>query len=119
MVSVVSVAAIRGPAIVRNDRGKERYQRSEDREAMKTKMRTVLRIAARNGHRRLVLGALGCGAFGNPREEVVDCWREVFGEEEFGGGWWANVVFAVMEGGTRTGKGNFTAFLEGLDGVQA
>lgn len=118
VISVVSVAAIRAPATVRDDRGVERYKKDEDRAMMKVKMRTVLRIAAGNGHRKLVLGALGCGAFGNPREEVVGCWGEVFGEEEFGGGWWEEVVFAVMDGGTRTGMGNFGTFEEGLGGVR-
>lgn len=118
VVSVVSVAAVRGPAIVKDLDKKEKYRRAEDRDLMKGKMRTILRIAARNKHRRLVLGALGCGAFGNPSGEVVECWREVFQEEEFRGGWWETVVFAVMDGGISKGLGNYGTFLEGLDGLE-
>ena len=116
--SCVSVAAIRGPAIQKDAGGKERYKRTSDREIMKEKMRVVLRIAAVKGHRVLVLGALGCGAFANPRGQVVECWKEVFSEGEFRGGWWEEIVFAVMEsGGTKDGDGNFGVFYKGLDGM--
>ena len=119
VVSCVSVAAIRDPDIVRDTAGRERYGRSRDRDTMKEKMRLVLRIAALTRHRRLVLGALGCGAFGNPNVEVAQCWKEVFAEREFGGGWWETVVFAVMEqGGHTDGDGNFGVFWRGLDGVE-
>lgn len=116
--SCVSVAAIQGPAIEKDAGGNERYRRAGDREIMKEKMRVVLRIAAVKGHRVLVLGALGCGAFANPRGEVVECWKEVFSESEFQGGWWEQIVFAVMEsGGTKEGDDNFGVFYKGLDGV--
>ena len=119
VASCVSVAAIRDPDLVRDAAGMERYRRSRDRDTMKEKMRVVLRMAAMTRHRVLVLGALGCGAFGNPNVEVVQCWKEVFKEREFGGGWWETVVFAVMEeGGQRDGDGNFGVFWRGIDGVE-
>lgn len=112
--------AVRNPPL-EGDQGEfGRYQDPETRALMKEKMRVVLRVAARHGHRVLVLGALGCGAFGNPRGEVVACWKEVLvEEEEFRGGWWEKVVFAVMEaGGEKEGEGNFGVFWRGLDGVE-
>ena len=119
VVSCVSMAAIRDPDIVRDTTGRERYRRSRDRDTIKEKMRVVLRIAALARHRRLVLGALGCGAFGNPNVEVAQCWREVFEEREFGGGWWETVAFAVMEkGGHTDGDGNFGVFWRALDRVE-
>lgn len=79
----------------------------------------ILRTAAYNGHRRLVLGALGCGAFLNPREDVADCFAEVFSEGEFGGGWWESIIFAVMddleEG--KDGDGNYGVFYRKLHGM--
>ena len=118
VLSVVSVAAVRDPKVGLNANGEERYSDWGDRRAMKEKMRVVLRVAAVRGHRILVLGALGCGAFGNPRGEVVTCWKEVFAEAEFGGGWWERVVFAVLEeGGEKEGDGNFGVFWRELDGV--
>ncbi|MCJ1273796.1 hypothetical protein MMC21_001589 [Puttea exsequens] len=119
VVSCVSVAAVRGPEVVKDGEGRERYKHVRDREAMKEKMRVVLRVAAVRRHRVLVLGALGCGAFGNPREEVMSCWKEVFGEAEFAGGWWERVVFAVMEkDGKVDGDENFGVFFRGLDGLE-
>ena len=119
VLSFVSVAAIRGPAVTKTLAGGDEYMRAGDREIMKEKMRVILRISAWTGHRRLVLGALGCGAFGNPRVEVARCWREVFEEKEFQGGWWKEVVFAVMEeGGKWDGDGNFGVLWRDLDGAE-
>lgn len=116
--SCVSVAAIQGPAVEKDAGGMERYRRAGDRGTMKEKMRVILRIAAVKRHRVLVLGALGCGAFANPRGEVVSCWKEVFLESEFQGGWWEQIVFAVMEsGGRKDGDDNFGVFYKGLDGM--
>lgn len=116
VVSVISIAALCRPL---TDEGKPKYKNPKDRELMKEKMRIILRIAAYNGHRRLVLGAFGCGAFLNPREEVADCWVEVFNETEFKGGWWESIVFAVMddlrEG--KDGNGNFGVFYRKLHGT--
>ncbi|PGH16262.1 hypothetical protein AJ80_05285 [Polytolypa hystricis UAMH7299] len=126
VVSVVTVAALCFPKVdmVLEGEGESRkvrelYADPNDRETMKEKMRVVLRTAAVNGHRRLVLGALGCGAFLNPREEVADCWAEVFEEREFGGGWWESVLFAVMDdkGEGENGSGNFGVFFRRLNGM--
>ncbi|KAI9766060.1 MAG: hypothetical protein M1840_006767 [Geoglossum simile] len=116
VVSVISIAAVRGPATT--NATPPRYQNSADRELMKSKIRMILRIAVVNGHRRLVLGALGCGAFRNPSNEVVECFKEVFGEHEFRGGWWKDLVFAVLDNrGGEQGDGNYGVFRRGLDGV--
>ena len=118
VVSAVSVAAIDEPKVVIGTAGNATYKEKKDRNTMKEKMRVVLRIAAHNKHRVLVLGALGCGAFGNPRGEVVKCWKEVFAETEFNGGWWKTVAFAIMEPKeTKYGNGNFGVFYRGLNGV--
>ncbi|KAI0188254.1 hypothetical protein F4808DRAFT_446340 [Astrocystis sublimbata] len=96
VVSVISVAAIRRPQIEKIFENGE-YRRSQfklpaDRRLTKDKMRLVLRIAARQKHELLVLGAMGCGAFKNPPEEIAQCWSEVLDEEEFRGGWWRQIV---------------------------
>ncbi|EER39855.1 conserved hypothetical protein [Histoplasma capsulatum H143] len=123
VVSVVSVAAPCLPEVrTREVPGvgiRQVYKDPADREIMKEKMRVVLRTATVNQHRRLVLGALGCGAFENPKEEVADCWGEVFQEREFSGGWWESIIFAVMDDRDegKDGDGNFGVFYKRLDGV--
>ncbi|KAL6863683.1 hypothetical protein J3F83DRAFT_200703 [Trichoderma novae-zelandiae] len=91
------------------------YKNPQDRATMKAKMRFCLRVAASKGHGLLVLGALGCGAFGHPGDDVAECWLEVLREEEFGGGWWEEVWFAVLDA---RGEGNFGVFRDVLDGVR-
>ena len=54
------------------------------REAMKRRMRMIFQVAHDHGHRHLVLGAWGCGAFGNPPAEVAEDFRRVLVDEGFG-----------------------------------
>ena len=44
---------------------------------MLRKMKAILRIAQSKGVEKLVLGAWGCGAYGNPVREVAKTWRKV------------------------------------------
>jgi hypothetical protein len=59
-LSVISVAALRSPAV--SDDGKT-FRDVGARAETKRKIRIVLRVAATQGHTKLVLGALGCGVF--------------------------------------------------------
>lgn len=113
VISVVSVAAVCLPPVTTDAGGVERYALGQDRRLMEEKMRVVLRIAAKNGNRQLVLGAFGCGAFANPRQEVARMWASVLKEPEFVGGWWSDVVFAVLD----DGRGNLQTFKKELDGL--
>jgi uncharacterized protein (TIGR02452 family) len=118
VTSVISVAAINRPRLA--DDGT--YLRDYDIEIMKYKIRMVLRLAAGQGHRKLVLGALGCGAFENPPGQVAQLFVEVFQEGEFRGGWWEDVVFAVLDSvkgakGGKDGEGNFGIFYRALHGM--
>ncbi|CAI7638324.1 unnamed protein product [Penicillium bialowiezense] len=95
-VSVLSMAAEKNPALVKNKEGKKVYTNDADRGLMYDKMRQVLRTAALHNHRRLVLGALGCGAFGHPVEEVATLWRDLLDEKEFDG-WFEHIIFAIYD----------------------
>jgi hypothetical protein len=133
ILSVLTVAAIRRPGL-RTERLQEApytairttWANPADRESMRLKMRIALRTAALHGHRKLVLGALGCGAFRNPHEEVARLWKDVLSEDEFmGRGLWDEIVFAVLDKGSDGGngsglnqdEGNFGIFHQVLDGV--
>ncbi|KAF3768921.1 hypothetical protein M406DRAFT_231778, partial [Cryphonectria parasitica EP155] len=119
VVSVVSIAAVRCPKVseVQSLAGDKRkvFADSEDRDLTKRKMRLGLRVAAAKGHDCLVLGALGCGAFRNPVEEVADAWKEVLEETEFAGGWWREIWFAVFD---QKNEGNYEVFEKVLGGLQ-
>jgi uncharacterized protein (TIGR02452 family) len=118
VTSVISVAALRYPKLTDD---KKEYKNEGQRAETKRKIRLTLRVAAMKGHTKLVLGALGCGVFGNPPKEVADCFLEVFREKEFQGGWWEEVVFAIMDNvkgdqGGKDGVGNYGEFYRVLDG---
>ena len=75
-------------------------QKGEDVEAakaaMKNRMRLVLAIFARQKDRHLILGAYGCGVFGNDPAEVAPWWRELLVDE----GWgrcFTKILFAVLD----------------------
>jgi uncharacterized protein (TIGR02452 family) len=107
-VAVISAAAL-------NLRGKEspngKFPRAADRGVTKDIVKLVLRVAAIQGEKRLVLGALGCGSFQNPPGEVAAIFREVFEEEEFRGRW-LEIVFAILPY-----KNNVEAFSKELNGL--
>ncbi|ORY12704.1 hypothetical protein BCR34DRAFT_624167 [Clohesyomyces aquaticus] len=118
LLSILTLPALRRPMLA----SMGVYAYPSDRDTMRNKIRLLLRISALHGHRKLVLGALGCGAYGNPVEEVAQLFKEVFGEKEFKGGWWEDVVFAVKdnrtgEGGGKQGFGNYGVFWRALGGL--
>jgi uncharacterized protein (TIGR02452 family) len=119
VTSIITVAALRRPEI--DDQGY--FATDWDRETTKTKIRGILRLAVLKGHTKLVLGALGCGAFGNPPEDVAQCFVEVFEEREFRHkGWFEDVVFAIMDNargseGGKDGVGNYGIFWRALNGM--
>lgn len=108
-VSVVSAPAVRRPKT--NESGTE-YAFPEEKNLQKEKMKTILRVAALNGHINLVLDGFGScalegsggGLYRNPVEGVCGLWAELlFNDEEFDG-WFANIVFAL---GDRDGGGGW------------
>jgi uncharacterized protein (TIGR02452 family) len=121
VISVVSAAAIYQPSVAcklcqPKELSHNFYARGEDRDLMKEKIRIILRTAIKNKHRKIVLGAFGCGAFRNPPKEVACLFADVLLEPEFSGGWWEDVVFAVLNQGF-AGKMNFDWFERELAGL--
>lgn len=53
-------------------------------ETFERRIRILLAAAAQNGYRDLVLGAWGCGAFGNKPEVVAGAFRKILVQERFG-----------------------------------
>ncbi len=78
MVSVITLPAPNrfGAAMFATNRDIE--------ETMTRRIRIMLRIAAKNRHKNLVLGAWGCGAFGNKPEDVSNYFKKVLIDEEYG-----------------------------------
>jgi uncharacterized protein (TIGR02452 family) len=111
VVSVITIAAPRRPRLT-YDNKEFADQRVE--EEFREKIRLVLRCAARESKTGLVLGALGCGAYGCPPEAVAREMKDVLGEREFRG-WFRGVGFAVYGKGV-VGERNFGVFREVFGG---
>ncbi|KAI8946346.1 hypothetical protein F4801DRAFT_583501 [Xylaria longipes] len=131
VVSVLTIPALRNPELrtfqyqtsysvpgepsttLISIRSKQIFQYDEDRDTTKGKMRLALRMAAKHDHHKLVLGALGCGVFGNPPEDIAHCWLSVLREDEFSGNRWSEVCFAVYD---PKNEGNYEIFKQVLSG---
>lgn len=101
-VDVISCAALKGPDIDVDAHGMKTYSRERDRETMTLKVRLILQIAREMGITHLVLGALGCGAYGNPPEEVARIFKKVIcgGSRRLGfAEGIEEIVFAIFDDG--------------------
>ncbi|XP_014556255.1 hypothetical protein COCVIDRAFT_100288 [Bipolaris victoriae FI3] len=75
-VDVISAGMLRFPELEGEEDEEKRLGR-KDREVVERKIRGVLRIAESKGVSRLVLGAWGCGAYGNPVRDVAEAFQRV------------------------------------------
>jgi uncharacterized protein (TIGR02452 family) len=73
-VDVVSAGMLRFPDLEGEEEEEKRLGK-KDRELVEAKMRGVLRILDRKGVKKTVLGAWGCGAYGNPVRDIAQAWR--------------------------------------------
>ena len=70
-VSCLAVAALKNPPLVKISGANNYYERDIDKTIMQEKIDMIFKVAIMNGHSDLVLGALGCGVYGNPKFEVA------------------------------------------------
>lgn len=84
-------------------------------ETVALRIRAVLKAGLRSGKPNLVLGAFGCGMFGNPPVLVARIFEQQLSSAEFRGAFDA-VVFAILEPSDRDGPDpNFEAFAAMVD----
>jgi uncharacterized protein (TIGR02452 family) len=94
----VSVITVPAP----NRRGAALFASSKlIEETMIRRIKILLLIAADNGYKNLVLGAWGCGAFGNKPHDVAGYFKQVLIEEGYGY-FFDEVRFAIY--GSENGK---------------
>ncbi len=103
-VCFVAVAALNGPHLTADGD----YVESE-RVGMINKIRTILNIALKFGHKTLVLSAFGCGAFRNPPDKVALLFKQVFEEPAYKGAF-ERVIFAIKSDHNDWHNANFEAF---------
>lgn len=76
-VDCITAAMLRAPEFEMDGEGVATYANKKDREIAQAKMTAVMRIAVMKKTKRLVLGAWGCGAHGNPVGEIARLWKAV------------------------------------------
>lgn len=67
-------------------------------------IRNMMRMLGFQGERTLILGALGCGAFGNPPEIMAEIFHRVLSEPEFQGRF-ESVMFPIFVAPPEAGRG--------------
>lgn len=73
----------------------EPHRRSEIREVMAERIRKVLAVAVCHHHDALVLGAWGCGVFGNDCAEIAELFQQALSGPFHGA--FRHVLFAVLD----------------------
>lgn len=94
VASVITAPAPNAGAIMQN----EPEAATKIKETFARRWRNVLLVAAARGHRHVLLGAWGCGAFRNDPEVAATTVREWLMAPRFGG-CFDRVVFAIPGGG--------------------
>ncbi|KAL2070382.1 hypothetical protein VTL71DRAFT_13408 [Oculimacula yallundae] len=112
--AVISCAALKQPDVEKGKDGKMIYSEEKDKEVMMEKIRLILQVAKEKGITHLILGALGCGAYKNPPEEVATMFRKALlgGRRTEGITGIEEVTFAIFDEGP-----NLTAFKEVFEDV--
>lgn len=107
VTNCLAVSALCSPSL--NNRGE--YKSENDLNIMRRKIQQIFKVAQHQGYDNLVLGAIGCGVFRNPRHQVADLFFETI--KEFNK-CFKNVYFAIL---TFDGKDmdNFNTFKNNVE----
>ncbi|MBS3825155.1 TIGR02452 family protein [Candidatus Bipolaricaulota bacterium] len=108
-VSILTAPAVNRSAVENN----EPENLPEVMSVMNRRINKVLKVAEDNGHKSLVLGAWGCGVFGNSPKEISELFKKnLYGDpkQSFG---FQDVVFAVLDRSTT--KNTFKTFQRVLE----
>jgi len=89
-VSFVAVAAVRNPRLYNDDT----YASLYDEAIMRAKIDAVFAIGAIHKHDSLILGPIGCGAFGNPPHVIANMFADSIAKY---GMHFKRIVFAIFD----------------------
>lgn len=91
MCKVLTSAAVNMGVAIKQGKSKK-----EGNVIMKSRMRKILNIFVENNCKSIVLGAFGCGVFGNSAQDVARMWKELLIDEEYGY-FFNEVCFSVLD----------------------
>lgn len=112
-ISVGTFPALKKPNLDYSDPKNPRLQGEQLRQT-REKIRTYLKSAYDYSDKNLVMGAFGCGSFGNPPQHIAEIMMELI-ETEYQN-CFKKIIFAVMkdseDGDKHNPRGNFAPFAE-------
>lgn len=91
LCSFLTSPAVNAKVVLKRDPG----QQSKIRQTMASRIGRVLTIAALHNNKGLILGAWGCGAFGNNTNEIADLFHEALKVRYKG--LFSHIVFAITD----------------------
>jgi uncharacterized protein (TIGR02452 family) len=114
-VSFIACPAIKMPQWVASAEEPDGDLGLRDKMELGKRLRLILRVAAAKGHDSVVLGAMGCGAWGNPPRAVARVFAAVLPEFD---GVFKKIVIAILSppGGRSTIMGAFTSVFDAVLG---
>lgn len=105
-LNFVAVAALKKPKLSIGERGR-REMNQHDVNITAEKIRTILRISLVNNHHHVLLGAFGCGAYGNPSWQIAELFFSILKEPEFYNRF-SYIDFAILD--TNPSENNYEIF---------
>lgn len=103
----VTVRVVTTPAVNLGEVKKQKRNIQEAKGIMKERMRKILEVFAVQGCSTLILGAYGCGVFGNDAEEVVNNWYDLLMCKNYSNNF-KHIIFAVYD--TKKVGDNYNVF---------
>ena len=97
----LAIAGIRNPSLVNGKLSEYDYNLT------KQKIETIFKFALYNKNTNLILGALGCGVFRNPPEDIVEIYNYCL--EKYNG-YFENIIFSILS----INNDNFKIFNENI-----
>lgn len=113
-VDFIAAAAICSPKLMEKQNSSGTYFNEQDLNLTLEKIRTIFRVALLNNHSTLLLGAFGCGAFGNNPYDIAICFKYILNELEFKNVF-KNIYFGIIDN-QRTN--NFSVFKQILEELE-
>jgi uncharacterized protein (TIGR02452 family) len=92
-LAFITAPAVNAGAVMRNEPARV----NEIKATMESRLRKILWVAEQNRHQRLILGAWGCGVFGNSPATVATIFSEAMGPAGPFHGCFKQVVYAIYD----------------------
>ena len=78
---------------------------------MEEKISFIFKFAVQKQYKRLILGALGCGAYKNPQREIIKLFQQAIEKYKYS---LETIVFAIYDPVVSSGS-NYTLFLDAFN----